>query len=115
MHVCESFDSHIACLHAMISRLSCMDAKLRQRCEAEIQQDSAGTASKSINVWKCPPVPQEGEQPAPLTEEHLRPVREWTPHPCVPVCAKFSPTRKLAVTACRAVVMWLPAPDVKPE
>jgi hypothetical protein len=69
----------------------------------------AGTADKRVAVWKCPPVPPEGAPPAPLAPEHMTPVTRWKPHPCIPVCAKFSPTRKLAVTACRALVIWIPA------
>lgn len=68
----------------------------------------AGKADRRIHVWKPPPVVPEGQAPAPLAQENLQPVNAWTPHPCLPTCAKFSPIRKMAVTACHALVMWLP-------
>ena len=69
----------------------------------------AGTADKSVGVWKCPPVPPEGQEAPPLEPQHMAPIQAWRPHPSIPTCAKFSPLRKLAVTACRALVMWVPA------
>lgn len=65
-----------------------------------------GTAERGIAVWE---VPAAG---APVAESPTAPVVTWRGHPGVPGCVKWSPNRRMAVSGCRALVMW--APIAKP-
>lgn len=65
-----------------------------------------GGEDRCIYVWDCPRPDQ------PLTQDQVQtlqvPISVWPSHPGIPTCAKFSPTRKMAFTACHALVMWIP-------
>lgn len=69
----------------------------------------AGGEDKHMYVWNCPqPEAQLSDEAA---EALQTPASAWAAHPAIPTCAKFAPTRRMAVTACHALVMWIPTPD----